>query len=269
MSFRGASAEAFAALTSALEGALAQGADASQVGSDLFSVAGVLRREPALRRVATDVSVDATAKAGLVTQLFAGKVSETVASLLSSAVSHRWTAPSDFTHALEELAVVATVKSAGADSARLSEELFVLGGVLQGSPELRSALSDPARSVDDKRALLTGLLANKALPATLALAERAMDGTHRTVDAAVAEYQRLAAQVHGRKVATVTVAAPLNDADQSRLAAALQRKYDAELELNVVVDPNVLGGVKVEIGDEVIDGTVASTLDDARRKLAV
>lgn len=269
MSFRGASAEAFAALTSVLDGALAQGADATQVGDDLFSVAEVLRGEPALRRVATDVSVDAAAKAGLVAQLFSGKVSETVTSLLASAVGHRWTAPRDLQLALEELAVVATVKSAGSDSARLAEELFVLGDTLEGNPELRQALSDPARSVDDKRGLLTGLLAGKALPATVTLAGQALSGTHRTVEAAVVSYQQVAAKVHGRKVATVVVAAPLPETDQTRLAAALQRQYDTELELNVVVDPSVLGGVKVEIGDEVIDGTVASALDDARRQLAV
>lgn len=269
MSFRGASAEAFAELTSALEGALAQGADVAQVGHDLFSVAEVLRGEPALRRVATDPSVDAAAKAGLVAQLFTGKVSQTVTALVSSAVSRRWTAPRDLTLALEELAVVATVKSAGADSARLSEELFVLGRVLKDTPELRSALSDPARSVEDKRGLLSGLIAGKSLPATATLADQALAGTYRTVEAAVEAYQQLAAQVHNRKVATVTVAAPLAEADRTRLTAALQRKYDAELELNVVIDPAVLGGVKVEIGDEVIDGTVASSLDDARRKLAV
>lgn len=269
MSFRGASSEAFADLTSALEGVLAQGADATQVGSDLFSVAEVLRAEPALRRVATDPSVDAAAKAGLVGQLFDARVTEAVASLLRSAVSHRWISPRDLLLAIEELATVATVRSAGADSARLSDELFTLGGVLESNPELRQALSDPARSVEDKRGLLAGLLAGKALPATIALADQSLAGTHRTVAAAIEVYQQLAAQVHGRKVATVTVAAPLSATDQDRLKAGLERQYAVELELNVVVDPSVLGGVKVEVGGEVIDGTVASRLDEAGRKLAV
>ncbi len=64
------------------------------------------------------------------------------------------------------------------------------------------------------------------------------------------------------------VARELPDGDLQRLQGALARQYDRPVQLNVVVDPEVVGGVKVEIGDDVIDGTVASRLDDARRRLA-
>lgn len=269
MTFRGASAEAYDALTSALDGALAQAGDAAQVGADLFSVAEVLRDQPALRRVATDVSVDAAAKAGLVQELFAGKVSATVASLLSDAVARRWTFPRDLPKALEQLGVVATVKSAGPDAGRLSTELFTVGQVLQDNPDLRSALSDPARSMEDKRALVSGLLTGKALPATIALVDQAATGSHRTVPVAIDSYQHAAAAVNGKVVATVTVAKALADGDLDRITAALRREYDQDIQANVVIDPSVIGGVKVEIGHEVIDGTVASRLDGVRRKLAV
>ena len=73
---RGASADALADLTSILVGKLGGGADASRIGDDLFTVSSLLRAEAALRRVATDVSVDAGAKKGLVTDLFGGKVDE-------------------------------------------------------------------------------------------------------------------------------------------------------------------------------------------------
>lgn len=268
MTFRGASAEAYAALTSTLEGAAGQG-NAAQVGQDLFSVAEVLRGEPALRRVATDVSVDAAAKAGLVRELFAGKVQAPVASLLGDAVAHRWTNAGDLARALEQLGVIATVKSAGADADRLAAELFSLGQMLKDNPDLRQALSDPARSTEDKRALVHGLLAGRTLPATIALVDQALAGTHRTVSVALDAYQQIAAEVNGRTVATVTVAQTLTDADVDRITSALSRQYDREIQLNVVVDPAVIGGVRVEIGNEVIDGTVASRLDDARRKLAV
>ena len=269
MSFRGASAEAYAALTDALPGVLGGGADATQVGADLFSVAEVLRREPTLRRVATDVSVDAAAKVGLVNEVFAGKVSPAAGTLVADAVARRWTQPRDLALALEELSVLVTVESAGSDSERLSSELFALAQVLETSPELRSALSDPARSVEDKRSLVDGLLQGKALATTIALARQALAGTHRNAGVAISTYQQIAAQAHGRKVATVTVAQALTVADQDRLAAALRRQYDREIQLNVVVDPSVIGGVRVEIGDDVIDGTVVNRLDDARRKLAV
>ena len=112
------------------------------------------------------------------------------------------------------------------------------------------------------------LLENRILPATSRLVEQSLTGTHRTVAAALATYQQVAASVHGQRVATVRVAHPLSDADRQRLTDALSRQYDRQIHLNVVVDPDVLGGIKVEVGDDVIDGTVANRLDDARRSLA-
>lgn len=268
MSMRGASAEAVAALTAELTKALAGKADAAAVGQDLFAVAGILRGEPAFRRVATDVSVSEKAKQDLVSSIFSGRIDTVAQALLGSAVGRRWTASRDLADALEHLGVVSVVRSAGADSARLSDELFAFGQVVNGHPELRDALSDPARSVADKTELLSGLLADKALPATVALAEQALAGSYRTVSAALTEYQHVAADVHDQKVATVRVASPLADADRQRLSEALSAKYHREIHLNVVIDPAVLGGIRVEIGDDVIDGTMSSRLDEAKRKLA-
>jgi len=111
------------------------------------------------------------------------------------------------------------------------------------------------------------LLDGKALPATVTLAKQALAGTYRTVTAALATYREVTAEVRGEAVATVRVARALSDADQKRLAEVLGRQYATTVHLNVVVDPDVIGGVRVEIGDEVIDGTIASRLDDARRRL--
>jgi F-type H+-transporting ATPase subunit delta len=84
---------------------------------------------------------------------------------------------------------------------------------------------------------------------------------------ALAAYREVAATTQGEVVATVHVARPMSDADRERLAEVLGRQYHVTVHLNVVVDPDVVGGVRVEIGDEVIDGTIASRLDDARRRL--
>lgn len=267
MSFRGASAEAVAALSQELESVLS-GSDAARVGNDLFSVASVLRGEPGLRRVATDVSVAADAKSGLVRQVFGGKVDDGTLTLLGKSVERRWTASRDLADALEHLGVVATVKAAGADGGRLADELFAFEGIVKDNPELRDALSDPARNADDKRGLVRGLLEGKGLPATSALVEQSLAGSHRTVAVALHQYQQVAAEVHGQGVATVRVARALSDADRQRLTDALVRQYDRPVHLNVVVDPEVIGGIRVEIGDDVIDGSVSSKLDDAQRKLA-
>lgn len=268
MLLRGASADALAALLDQLEDALRGGADAARIGDDLFNVAGLLRAEPGLRRVATDVSVAAEAKQGLLRQLLEGKVDQVTLEVVEAALARRWTATRDLADTLEHLGEVAVVRSAGDDSGRLADELFVVAQTVNGTPDLRDALSDPARSAEDKQALVRSLLEGKALPATVALVEQALEGTYRTVGVALSNYQEVAAQVHGERVATVRVAHPLSDTDRRRLHDALSRQYDRPVHLNVIVDPDVIGGIRVEIGNHVIDGTVSSRLDDARRRLA-
>jgi F-type H+-transporting ATPase subunit delta len=268
MDFRGGSAEAVAALTDELASLAGSGEAASALADGLFSVSQTLRTEPALRRFLTDVSVPTEAKHGLVREVFGSKVTDGALTLVASAVGRRWTRGHDLPDALEHLSEIATVRSAGGDAERLADELFSFGQAVQGNPELRDALSDPARSAQDKAALVDALLAGKALPATVTLAKQALAGTYRTVSVALAEYQKVAAAVHDEGVATVRVAKPLTDAETERLGAALERAYGRPIHLNLLVDPEVLGGIKVEIGDDVIDGTIASRLDDARRDLA-
>lgn len=164
--------------------------------------------------------------------------------------------------------MVAAAHSAAAEGDRLSNELFTVAQVVGHNPELRDALSDPARSLADKQALVRQLLAGRALPATVDLVEQALTGSHRTVGVALAEYQKVVADVQGQRVATVRVARPLGEADRERLVAALSAKYARPVHVNEVVDPEVIGGIRVDIGDDVIDGTVANKLDSARRKLA-
>lgn len=266
VSFRGASAEAVAVLTEQL-GGVAE-ASAAKVADDLFSAAATLRGEATLRRFVTDQSVAAEARKGLVTELFSGKVDAVTLGLLGEAAGRRWTRGRDLADALEQLGVVAAVRSTGLHGAQLVDELFAVRQAVTGSSELRNALSDPARASADKATLVEGLLATKALAATVQLAKQALSGSYRTVVAALEDYERIAADAQGEGVATVHVARPLAAGDQQRLATALTRQYGRTIHLNIVVDPDVLGGIRVEIGDDVIDGTVSSRLDDARRKIA-
>ena len=267
---QGASSDSLHALTESLGTAVQGGVDASKVGDDLFGVAEVLRREPGLRRVATDVSVPAEAKADLLRGIFGDQIDPASADLVAAAAARRWASSRDLERALEHLGVVAVVLGAEqkgkADD--LESELFAFERLVSGSPELRDALSDPARSNDDKRRLLKDLLDGKATSATVRLAEQAVVGTHRTVTVALESYQKIAAEHRKRLVATVRVARELGSEDAQRLQNTLARQYDRPVHLNVVVDPDVIGGVRVAIGDDVIDGTVASRLDDARRQLA-
>ena len=276
MSVRGASAEARAALLDQEDRTLGAGAgtgtgDAARLGDDLFAVASVLRSEPGLRRIATDVSTDANAKSGLVRSIFEGKLSQPALDLVAEAVRRRWTSARDLADTLEELGVRAVVHSAGdspADAGQLSDELFTVHRLVEGDAALRAALTDPARSVADRQRLLAGLLDGRAHAATVTLAQQALSGSYRTPGVALEAYEKIAASVHSQRVAQVHVAQELSETEQTRLQQALSRQYGREVHVNVVVDPALLGGMRVEIGEDVIDGTVATRLDDARRRLA-
>ncbi|MET8520748.1 F0F1 ATP synthase subunit delta [Nocardioides sp. NBC_00163] len=269
MDFRGASADAVAALTEELKTAVSASPEAAAKAADtLFEVSQTLRAEAALRRFVTDASVPQEAKTGLVGELFGGKVDATGLGVFESAVKHRWTHAGDLSDAVERLSEIAAVRSAGGEATRLADELFAVQQAVQETPELRDALSDPARTTEDKAALVDTLLGGKALPATVTLTKQALAGTYRTASAALGEYQKVAASVAGEGTAVIRVAAPLSEAETTRLAGALARKYGREVHLNVVVDPAVVGGIKVSIGDDVIDGTVSSRLEGAQRALA-
>ena len=268
MDLRGASAEALAELRKRLDDAAGSAQAAGTLGAELFTVSQLLRTEPGLRRYATDVSLSAEAKQGMVRSVLGERLDAATVDLLVDAVGRRWTLSRDLPDALERLSEVAVVKSAGSDAGRVTDEVFAVAQAVNDNAELRDALTDPQRSAEDKAGLLESLLDGKALPATVTLAKQSLAGTYRTVPAALDTYRRVAAEVQDETVATVHVARPLSDADQRRLAEALGRQFDREVHLNVVVDPDVLGGVRVEVGDQVIDGTISSRLDAARRQLA-
>jgi F-type H+-transporting ATPase subunit delta len=262
---RGASAEAQAELTSELEGS--KGDDA-KLGEELFGVSAVLRGEPAVRRILTDASVESDAKASLAGDLFGKALGKTAANLVTSAVKRRWTMSHDLADVIEELGVLAAVRSAGNDGEKISDELFEVRRVVDKTPGLRTALSDPSRSVADKSELLRTLFGQQVLPATMLLIEQAAGGRHGAIDGALELFQHTAAHTIGQKIATVYAARELSEDECSRLAQALGSQYDTKVHLLVVQDPKIVGGIRVEIGDDVIDGTLANKLEDAQRKLA-
>lgn len=262
---RGASAEARDDLVSRLEGL---SGDSATLGEELFAIAAVLRSEAAVRRIATDASIEGDAKAGLMGNVFGNALGSDAVDLVKDAVKRRWTSPRDLADVIEYLGVLATVRSAGDDGARVSDELFEVRQTVDGYGDLRSALSDPTRTPDEKRGLLHQLLDGKVQQATLVLVGQAVSGSHGSVDRGLEEFQHVAAEAKNEKIATVHTARALADAEVERLAQALSQQYATSVHLQIVVDPDVVGGLRVEIGDDVIDGTVSSKLEDAQRKLA-
>jgi len=265
---RGASAEAMADLRDRL-GKPATLADAATIGDELFWVSDLLRTDAALRRAATDASMPAEARQGLARQIFESKVGESSLAIVESAFGHRWTSQRDLPDVLERLSEVAIALSTGAKADQLADELFGVGRLLASNPGLRDALANPGRTVDDRVGLVDTVLGDKVLPATAALTKQALAGTYGTLTAALEVYRSVVADTAGEGVATVRVAQPLTAPERDRLRKALSKQYGREIHVNEVVDADVVGGIRVEIGDDVVDGTVSGRLDDARRRLAV
>jgi F-type H+-transporting ATPase subunit delta len=267
---RGVSAESQAALLEQVEQAVAADADLSRLGDDLFGIVSALDGAPQLRRALTDPAAAADQKADVVRQLFGSKIDDRSLEIAVDAVGRRWSEPRDLAAALDRAAVEA---HAGQAERRgqlddVEDELFRFGRLVDASPQLRDALTDRLAPQTAKRDLVRRLLEGKVAEATLHLALQAVAGRHRSFSAAMAEYGRIAAARRERLIATVRVAQPLDEATRDRLARALGGHYGRDIHLNVIVDPDVLGGVRVDIGDEVIDGTVANRLQDARRRIA-
>jgi F-type H+-transporting ATPase subunit delta len=263
------SAQSLAAVLVALEEALADGAEPMAIGRDLFALVAALDAEATLRRALTEPAVPVEAKTGLVQSLLQGKVAPATLDVVSAAVSRRWSQSRDLSDSLEQAAVTSVVASAEQDgsASELEDEMFRFDRMLAAQSALRDALSDPAAALEGKQQLITDLVHGKVSEATEQLLLQAVTGRQRTIAAVLAYYQDVAAARRKRVVATAWVAAPLEDDQRSRLAAALAKEYGQEVHLNVIIDPAVLGGVRVAIGDEVIDSTVSTRLAQASRRL--
>ncbi len=241
-----------------------------QASADLFGVVDVLDATPQLRRALTDPNVYASARQHLATTLFAGKVDDLALRVVVAAVGQAWSSGRGLATALERQAVRACL--AHADQAgrldEVEESLFRFGRIVDADHELRAAIGNGAAPIEVRRQLATSLLAGKVPAETLTLAQRAVSVRNRTFELTLEQYLHLSAALRRRVVATVTVASPLTPEQESRLASSLAGQAGRVVNLHVVVDPSVIGGIKVELGDEVIDGTVAGRLADARRHLA-
>lgn len=266
---RGASRASLAEARERLEAALSAG-DPSTLGDELFAVLHLLDREHGLRRALSDPAQPADRKAAAARGLLEGSLSAATLSLVEQVLRLRWARSLDLTEALEELAVTAVVASAeGAGRFDdLEDELFRFGRILAAEPELRRALSDPAAPQEGKVRLLADLLESKVTPATLRLVtEVATHSRGRSLERGLDLYARVAAARRSRLVAVVRTSVELTEQQRSRLSAALSAQYDRDVHLNIEVDPTVLGGLSVQIGDEEIDGTIQRRLGDIRRRL--
>lgn len=266
---RGVSAGTREAVLAVADQQVQSGADATALGNDLFAVVDVLDAQPALRRMLTNPSSAVDARSGLVGSLFSGKVDDGAYAVLVAAAVGRWNSGRDLADALEEAGVEAHL--AGAELAGeledTEDELFRFSRVVHGDPGLRGAVTDRGLPLAHKRDLVDNLLEGRARPATVALVKQAVAARRRAFGLTLEDYVEMAAQRREQLVATVRAAYDLDLDQRSRLATALQGVYGKPVHVNVVIDPNLLGGATIEIGEELIDSSVAGRLEQARRKM--
>ena len=243
---------------------------AERLGDELFAVTGLLDNQVRLRRILSDPSRDASARQTLATGLLRGKVSGPALDVVTALVGSNWSRPADLADATEQLGVLAVAEAADNEGLLddVEDELFRFGRVVNAEPQLRIALSDPFIAADRKNELLRSLLGGKVAEPTMRLITQAADHPRgRSLDASLEEYARLAAERRERLVAEVHVAIVLTDEQRGRLRAALTATYGRDVHLNVVLDPRAIGGMSVQISDEIIDGTVAGRLAELRRRM--
>lgn len=262
---RAASRESYLAARDAL------GNVSEAVGEEILAFAQLLAKEPRLRRALSDPSRTPDDRTALVQALLDGKVSQDALAPLATLASGRWSAPSELLDATELLgvdALLATADEAG-ELAEVEDEMFRFGQIVSGDPQLASTIGDSTVDPARRATLVRELLEGKAKPVTAKLAELAVQGFGgRSFSAALTRLVELAAQRRESEIAYVTVAEPLSEEEENRLASALSRIYGRQVSVKLTVDPAVLGGLSVRVGSDLYDGTVARRLATVRNALA-
>lgn len=233
---------------------------------DLFAAGRVVADSAQLRAVLSDPSADPAGKTALVKRVFAS-LSAPAVELLVSVASGRWSGQDDLLHAIEELGIRSIAASAPRNL-DIAAELLAFGGAVTSDAQLELALRSKLAAPEAKAALAARLLDGKASAQTVAIVRQlVLQPRGRSIRESLRAAARIVAAQDGQTIATVVTARPLPAEQAERLRSSLAAKY-GELKLNAVVDPTILGGLRVQIGDDVIDGSIASRLNELRLQLA-
>ena len=241
--------------------------DLRQLSADLFAVVDALASSAGLRRAVTDPGRPESERQRLVHGLLDGKVSTTAVDIVAEGAAMRWAGGQTFAAALDRQAVRAQLMVAERDGTleEAEDELFRFARLVESTPELRNALGDRSVGLAQRQELVGELLDGRATETTVVLAKRAVAARERTFAHTIEGFVTLAAAQKHRVVATVRVARPLTSEHRARLQTSLSQQVGREVAIQEIIDPDVLGGVQVELGDELIEGTVKARLDEARR----
>ena len=246
------------------------GTSGAQLAEQLWAVVDVLDGSASLRRSLSDPGSDPDARRALARGLLAERLDERAVGVVEHAVGLRWSDPLDLADALEEAGDTALLADAEADGALadVEDELFRFSRLVAREPDLRTALSRVTPG-PRREALVRDLLSSRASDATTRLVARVARAPRgRAVDVALEDLVELAAARRDELVASVRVPLALDESQRERLRSALGSLYGRDVALQVDVDPTVLGGGVVRVGDEVLDGSVSHRLEVAAQRVA-
>jgi F-type H+-transporting ATPase subunit delta len=272
----GVSSESLATALAALEAKLPTAS--LQLAKELFGILGMVDSSAGLRRALTDPSRSGDEKSALVRQLVGGKVSADAAEIAGGLASSRWASARDIGDALETLAATVVISVAEHKSAvsasgitgleELENDLFSFNQAVASSHEVQRALSEPQASAAAKAALAEKLVPGLSEEAKVLITQAVTQPRGIKATRLVERFAELAAKRQQRWIATVSVTRPLTPTQLARLQAGLNAMYGRELKVNVNVDPALIGGIRVQVGDEVLDASVLTRLGELERQLA-
>lgn len=268
---RGTSSTSFGEVLQHAQDAFAsEGVQLGAIAEELFAVADAIDSSNQLVRLLSDAGRPGEVKEQAVRTLLGSKVSALALDLTVQVVRRRWSEQEDILDALELLGVAAYLEQARRED-RLSaveSQLVQVSRMIDSTPELTTALDGLRERPAERSALVTDLLRSRTQELTAAIAARAVGRRSDTKPARrVEEFARFAAEQRRRSVAQVASAVPLTDTQQARLASLLAGIYGREIQIDLQVDPTVVGGMRIQVGDDLYDATVLARLAKARQQL--
>ena len=259
-----ATREAIAAANATLA---AQDAVDLATGEQLLAAALVVNGSHELRAALADDTARDSDRKGIVDAVF-GKYTKAARAILETVGTSRWSSEDDLVAGIEELGIRALAASAPKDLS-IDDELFEFGVAVTSNSELELALGSKLGGVPGKIALIESLVGSKASKQTVAILKALLAQPRGRRIAELIRYAAtIVADESGNGIATVTVATGLDGEQRKRLEVALSAQYGHDIRLNVIVDPVILGGIRVQVGSEVIDGTISNRIADLRIRLA-
>ena len=241
--------------------------DAMALAEGLFAAALALSSSPPLRNQLADASLDVSLRQKLADKVFAS-LSTDVKALMSQSVELRWSRPEDLQMAFEDMGIRLAAQSAG-DSADVVGELLAISTLVHGNAEVELGLGSKRAAASARSALMEKLVGTKVSSQAAAIAAHLVaDPRGRKIGAMLNHAAEIVSDEHGMGLAVVHVSRALKPAQRSQIDALLVNRFGRAHYLAEQVDTSIVGGARIRVGDMIIDGSIATRLQDLRTKLA-